>query len=564
MADVLQLMGQYGAIRTLSNVAVASKATGVAAVDSANFLSAITRAGVNGCIYLPANQIYVVDRNIGMLAGQILYGNGSTLKRAAQVITTTSTTITATTTNQLMVASTNGMLVGQQYSLWQAATYDTTNPTITSIVGNVVTFGWAFATSFSGTTTVYQVFETLTVQDRCVVRDLTFDGNNSNWTYAHWEYCTEIGIYSNVNHPVVENCFLHDIPGEGLQEHGGSGYSIVDATYRNLRVLNAKGNGIHLSGSNGTKIIAPWIKNTNLDTTMGHVSGCIGFSLWTNNWLIRDFYCENGNCGIGVIGDSTNTNGLIANGVITGCTSYGIGGEQNTNSAASNVAIDNVQIFSCPEVRIRQSSSGSTSWPTNWRLSNIFLSGTKLNLIGCDDMELANVSVDLTGDTSSSSVNIDSCKRLTFASGSIKGGDTGVYLTNNYSRSAGVTIETGVSCYNQHSQGVYIDVGLPADTTVSTDVGSGAASASWWNGVLANSGQVIGARIVCGGASNNGIYLYSNNTIARGCRVSGSGSNSVLNRSGSTGIVIMNNMVFTAVNNAGGAGNPNVSDNIVV
>ena len=72
--------------------------------DHAKFQTAIADAGVGGAVQLVPGATYLTDRKITLLQGQRLIGNGATLKRKPQVISSTTTGITSGVTNTITLA----------------------------------------------------------------------------------------------------------------------------------------------------------------------------------------------------------------------------------------------------------------------------------------------------------------------------------------------------------------------------------------------------------------------------------------------------------------------------
>ena len=101
-------------------------AVGDGVTDDTNALLAAFNAGYN--IALTPGKTYLHRRTLQMNTnGTTLYGNGATLKRAAQATSTTTTTITANVTTSITLASAANIQVNDQIVIEQGGTYDTTD-----------------------------------------------------------------------------------------------------------------------------------------------------------------------------------------------------------------------------------------------------------------------------------------------------------------------------------------------------------------------------------------------------------------------------------------------------
>ena len=285
----------------------------------------------NGTIKLHPGT-YMVDRTT-TITGATLEGKGATIKRIAQISTTTDNTITAGATTSITVADATGFLVGQSIAVKMSDnTYTASNYTISSIVGNVITVSAAFTPSSSGgTSTVYLSFDTLTVTGT-KIHDLEIDGNKSNWTWYKWENTSEIKATGSNNH--IASCYIHDAPGECIQEKASVPWNYLPVStnniYKNNLIQNINGNGVHLSASLGALIEGNYIDNTNLDgANVGHNGGNIGFSSQVSGLRVIGNTLKNGRCGVAGIGAQVN-NVLISGNTISGATTYAIDGRLTT------------------------------------------------------------------------------------------------------------------------------------------------------------------------------------------------------------------------------------------
>ena len=327
---------------------------------------------------LTAGKTYLVSNTIELSAGQCVFGNGATIKRAAQVATTTTTGITSGVTNSITVAAGTGANfgAGQRINVFQGANYGTQNVVVQSVVGDVITTTTAFVLSagspWSGSTAVALSFDVLNTTDDCQLYDIEFDGNRSNWTRYHWEITTEIHHFGIG--VTIQNCYLHDLPGEGIQENTGSNWSGIKRKYLNNRIINCNGNGIHLNGGSGTLIQGNTITDCSLDAFVGHVGGCITFSQGNDNISILGNYFARARCGVGQISSNYSRQvliqgnvfqdiGLTASMISQGLTTaYAIEvSASSTDGAVNDISIIGNKFYDCAAIYCALSYTASTA-----------------------------------------------------------------------------------------------------------------------------------------------------------------------------------------------------------
>ena len=290
--------------------------------DAAALIAAVAAAGIGGVIVLTPGKTYLTDRKITLLSGQTLLGYGATIKRRSQIISTTTSVITNGSTNSFTLASGGGALfsVGQEISLYNGANYGTQNLTIQGIVGDVITTTSSAALSagspWSGTTYVVLSFDVLQTTTGNNIFGVSFDGNKSNWSYYRWETVSEINVYGST---IIRDCAVNNAAGEGIHENTAG----TACKYLNNNITNINGNGIHLSGSDGTLISGNYIYNTNLQgSAVGHNGGCITVSNSVSNYTICNNVLDTGRCGVGQVDSADNSYFAITGNTIRNMTSY--------------------------------------------------------------------------------------------------------------------------------------------------------------------------------------------------------------------------------------------------
>ncbi|WP_026606745.1 hypothetical protein [Methylocapsa acidiphila] len=345
-------------------------AVGDGVTDDSNALLAALATG--NSMALSTGKTYLVSKSLILNQAyytgqpgkpQHLYGHGATLKRAAQFSTTFTTTITAGVTKQITVADASGFEVGQSICILNGSTYDnvTGNNVITEISGNLITFASTFGISASGTTSAYLSFYLLQLFDGCTVRDLEIDGNASNYTFNRWE--VTIDIYSRGYNNVVQTCFIHDSPGDAIQEGQTelASSNPVDSGNRYIhnKICNINGNGIHFSGSISPLVEGNHIENTNLQgAVVGHSGGNICFSAFIRDARIINNYLGAGVSGVGLFQTANSIGTLIRGNIIRNSTTsafLALGG--SAPNAVFGVMIKENFIYDCSNMNLTWTNS---------------------------------------------------------------------------------------------------------------------------------------------------------------------------------------------------------------
>jgi hypothetical protein len=488
--------------------------------DTAAILLAIA-SGKN--ITFRAGATYVTSNTLFLNAGQIVYGNGATIKRATPVSTTTATTIVNGVTTAITVASTAGMVVGQRYSVLQpgalGGTFDRSSHVIATIVGSVVTFGDALTVDLTGTTQVYQCWNSFqfSASGGCKVTNLTFDGNQSNWTYARWSTTMEVNQLGD--YTVVEKCYFVNIPGDAVIA-GGTGPRIVDCWF-----YNCDGNATHWSGARHGVVDRCWAKNINLDTNVGHGYGAYIWSADNQDCAILNSYAENAICGMAYPLQTDDSRVTIMGCTARNCTTYGIAVNVSTSTESpTDVLIVGNQINTCVTgIRIAQTQFPATAFPTRYVIANNTFIGNTTNAIRC----LETVNTSITGNTithagtsANYAVFLNDCIDLVFGENVVEGGDYGCWVQASNSLTANVTIRsnfmgqafgavvfTTANMLNVSAKGCTISNTVSADSTYIGISCAGKAQA------MGNSLYLL--------AGATGISLLGNNGLAIGNYIEG-------------------------------------------
>lgn len=323
--------------------------TGVA--DSTAALKLWMASGKN--LALTPGATYQHRQQLSMtIAGQQITGNGATLKRAAQAVTTTTTAITSGVTNQITVAATSGgagasawsLQVGDQIVVQQGAVtnFDQSARRITSIVGNVVTISGTFGISLSGTINVYHGYCTISVLAiDCQISGVTIDGNLANWSWGRWQHTNAIIAGQGSDNLQVTGNYILNLYGDAIEPGPAPNQVIADNV-----ISNIMGRGIVFGGFNtispipsdaGTRCVHNALINCNQDVNVGGSPagdglGSIDFSEGGIATLIAGNYISGGVDGIGTLQNPNNSECTITDNEFRNLSGYAINGSGPTSA----------------------------------------------------------------------------------------------------------------------------------------------------------------------------------------------------------------------------------------
>ncbi|MEA2391209.1 MAG: hypothetical protein QOK31_1318 [Solirubrobacteraceae bacterium] len=199
----------------------------------------------------------------------------------------------------------------------------------------------------------------------CRVRDLEIDGNKANYPIANWLTTNEIRIESGGDRAVIERCYIHDFPGDGIQQGNADDVAVI----RNV-LLTGNGNGIHYGSGGrvykGGKVAFNTVKSVNLNPAVGHADGCVVLSNGVGDFLVHGNYLENGIAGVGSIDSSDNLDITISGNTIRSMSGSAIEGDNPIGTASTNVLIEQNRIYDCGNVVITSQDPGSSVMPSRW------------------------------------------------------------------------------------------------------------------------------------------------------------------------------------------------------
>jgi hypothetical protein len=362
VSGVTRAIKCYNGAGTVTGIEIINDAAVGTLYADATVVGSLAWAAAN----LPANGVlivhpgtYQVDRMTTWPEGITIFGNGAVIKRINQISTTTTTGITSGATSSIVVASTAGFLVGQSITVLDddGATYSAVNHTISSIVGTTITVSEPFYANCAGTTGVHLSFSVFRLNGG-KIHGIEFDGNKANWTnFYRWENTHEIFSFNDRNH--VVDCYIHDAPGEGIFEaRDGTDWNHQSQDpwniYKNNRISQVNGNGIHLSASIAPLVDGNYIEYCNLQgTTMGHNGGAISFSAQIKDARIINNHLLNSRAGVGLGGGYGASNTIIRGNTIRDMSVYAIDFIATTqNERFINVGIEGNKIVNSVQLII--------------------------------------------------------------------------------------------------------------------------------------------------------------------------------------------------------------------
>ena len=537
--------------------------------DSDAIISAINAAGTNGVVVFSPNKTYLVSKNLPMYAGQTFIGYGATIKRAAQIITTTVASITNGVTNTFPVADSTGFRVGQSISVFNGSNYSNQNLTISEISGNTIVTANAAALTggspFSGTTYVALSFDLITPTDGCTIIGLSINGNKANWTYYRWEITTEIhSLMSSGGFFKAIDCKIDSAPGEAIQENSTSAGNIL----KNNHITNSNGNGIHLSGSTGTLIDGNYIYNSNINgSTVGHNGGAIAVSNSVVDLTISNNQIDTARSGVGQVDSSDNSFLNIVGNTIKNMSAYMLE-IRGYNASVTDVAITGNRFYntSAPAAAaLICVDIGDTNSDT---FSRVVVSSNDFDNCGINLHYLHNAVMNSNclrvayqaSDTYHNLIKCDYVKNVSIVGNSTRNGFCGINLDGTN----GNVIVSGNTVQSPYYYGIYDNGNATIkDNVIEMDanVNAGSAQALPSNGdnsvISGNTIKMVGG--FCG-IRVNGVA----NTVVQSNTVRGAGAGkSIRVETGSTGYVVSENNVNAAVTDVPGVG-VRVANNSVI
>lgn len=276
------------------------------------------------------NEEYLINRVVALKASINLEGNGAVIKRHEVKTTLTSDSLIGTNTYQVSDSSLFriGMLVNAMGSLAygdQSHSTPSFSYTISAISGNTITLNGNVGNTIVSGSEVSTTYELLRINNyKCVVQDLTIDGNENMFTTYSWNHLQGVVVFSTVvstdpnNEAITFNrVVFKNIPSEGY-------IGPAPAMFNFCEFNNIGGACIH--GSEG---------NSTYDSTGIYINNCKFFNVG------QATDAENGHGQVGIYTQSIGTSNIV----MQGC--YGEGGLTGGVFTHLTGESDNIKISSC-------------------------------------------------------------------------------------------------------------------------------------------------------------------------------------------------------------------------
>lgn len=532
--------------------------------DTLALRAAITGAGNGGVIVFKPGATYLLTGALTPRQGQTWNGNGATLKRAAEVKTTTASAIVKNVNGQtITLSSVTGFSVGMDVTVFDGATSSTAdnyNHRITALNAGAktITVDTPFAKDFPSGGTVIRSFSQIdttrtgTNVPDVTIKGLRFDGNQAGNASLQWWWVNN-EILAGGDRLKVLDCYIVNAQAEAIQ-CGGIGIEIS----RNW-IKDCQGNGIHLSaatgGSNQARITGNYIKNCNLSGTLtGHADGCIVLSNLVADTLVDGNYCENGIGGVSSINSNDNSDITIANNTIRNCTQYAIGG-LTSNDYVQNLIIEGNRCYSSGYIYLYSGGSPSDGvGPRRFIVRGNLLVLTWIKALKCYDGVISGNNIYNVGDTTNNAVEVTSCQGVVVQGNNIVGGNRNIVVTGT-TNSKEVFV-TGNRCRDGYNQGIALFDDAMVDCAANDNlvtVGSAFSPATSYVGIRLGNGST---------ADGNRIDIGKNTSGHYGIQCPNGGTNTL-------GAVVQNNIIRTlssvpSIRLFGGAQNNIVDHNFIV
>ncbi len=531
---------------TGSSDAAAWNVPGDGVTDATDALLALIARG--DPITLEAGATYLVSRPLVLLPGQILHGNGATIKRANQIPpTTTTTAISSGVTAAITVASAANFRVGMGITIEQGGVYSPYPHIITSIVGNVITVDLPFVGVFTGTKNVYQGYHLIKTADDCAIRDLVIDGNRANWSFYRFEQTTDIGIYGDRNR--ISECHIHDSAGEAVTVFAGDYPHFVS-----LFIDNTNGNGIHLAQTAYPLVAFCQVIGVNLDTSVGHADGCIIASNNVSDATIVGNYCQQGISGIGSFDSALNSHVTICDNTIRDCTGTGLDLVTGSDEATTNMVITGNRIYGSVKVAL-QGVFGATQFPGRTVFADNLLENTYLQVYRCNNVAVHDNIVNGPANVTNIAIEVFDCKDVSVHHNQLVGFDVGV--TTDGSRSENIAIEQNI-LRGQRSRGLFSNFAGGVNVSIEQNrILNAAGCQSSYDAIIGRDECKIEGnqiRLAAGVAAHSGIYAKEGARVRANTVIHGGATASIITDGGQTAATIIeDNYISLAVTDNSGA-----------
>lgn len=409
--------------------------------DTLAIRAAIAAAGRDRTIVFPSGATFLLTGSLIPMEGQTFWGYGARLKRANQITTTTTSAInTVESPISVTVTNASAFRAGMEVTVFDANGFDANNHLVLSVQGNTISLGTRFSTAFPAGATLVTSFSQVNGSAPGVrILGLEFDGNRANNTAIQkWQNHNEIRISSDRG--IIRDCYIHDAQSEGIQA-GGVGMEV-----RGNFITDSNGNGIHMSGSTGARVLANYIRRSNLaGTGPGHADGAIIFSNLTGDTVVADNYIDSALSGIGSIDSDDNSGVVIRGNTIRNCSVYAL--DMVANSLAmGRVIFEGNLVYDSRIVSLNNTGAAAPgAGPYRTQIRGNYFENTRVMLKGASDITVSSNTFAIT-DTDMPAVVATNTVRLIVSGNQFSGGSIGVNIDGGTTRDAAISDNI---CLNQ-------------------------------------------------------------------------------------------------------------------
>ena len=330
--------------------------------------------------------------------GQVVDYALATVKRAAEVVTTTTDAVVYGASIVIPVTSSVGFAAGQTVGIygtisggnaavvWKARITSVAPTSIT--VDNshqfidLVTQSYTTSSILSGATvktagTLVDAASLMSTDSVHKITNLIVDGNKANnATINRWEYCCDVKVFGAA---VLEDTYVHDSCGEALIVWG-SGPCVS-----RFRAEQLNGNGVHLNEGCYDAIISDVSIDTCCLVDIGHSDGGIIASATVARSTIDRWRVVNSRKGaIGAFDSADNSHAKISNGYAEACWD---GLRMSTSAALTDIELRDITLVNCGPsvVGVHRTSVSQLQQGKRWNIRNLRLVDSLITVTGLSE-----------------------------------------------------------------------------------------------------------------------------------------------------------------------------------
>lgn len=392
----------------------------------------------------------------------------------------------------------------------------------------------------------------------CRIQDLEFDGNKSHYSTAGWATTSEVCVETGCDRFVIERCYLHDFPGEGISIADSADTRVVNNT-----LVDGNGNGVHYGsggspGVRGARCINNRIENMNLNTGVGHADGCVVLSANIADLLVSGNRLKAALCGVGAIGATDNSDVTISGNEIHDMTRAAVDGANGTSGTASNnVLVAGNRIYDCAPLVVNQSLPGGGVLPKRWTITGNLLINTKISAQSADSLTITGNVMSGLGN-STYAIELTDCTNVAVRGNHVSGAQWGIVVggssTVNLLIADNMFVNQYSGCMTLYTAGM-VNVLISGNSIVNSS-----ASETAYLGVKSYNNTVRGNQLKL--VKGKGIYVVGAYPIVKDNVVRLGTTSGIYVENTATNALVKNNETDGAVNDNGTS--TTLSGNVIV